>query len=28
LLEAGADLIVTDFLHHAELLLCLVDPTA
>ena len=28
LLEAGADLIVTDFLHHAELLHCLVDPTA
>jgi len=25
LLEAGADLIVTDFLHHAELLHCLVD---
>ena len=28
LLEAGADLVVTDFLHHAELLLRLVDPTA
>jgi len=28
LLEAGADLVVTDFLHHAELLHCLVDPTA
>jgi phosphoglycolate phosphatase-like HAD superfamily hydrolase len=28
LLEAGADLIVTDFLHHTELLHCLVDRTA
>ena len=28
LLEAGADLVVTDFLHHAELLHCLMDRAA